>query len=511
MGSMRHSLILALIFQTVSLIAQTDRSGPSVGDTVLLKARHRSTGVVLVFVGRGLCPPCISALAEVDRHLYGTRLPIEVYVGDALESSASTTLKQNLSHAKLYDDETFAVAHQYRIDTWPTFMFISPSGVIRGLTFPGVKGTTNDDMTAVIDGILGESSSFVFRGPSHQRARLSRAVTIPSEVLPLGGENLQMLFDPLQQQFFCWSARSSTIAYVLDTNGRIVTSYDMTAAAAMQAPARLDIKAWDNQNERVLLSDNSGSKGSALYWYGLRSLSVDTMEYDLDPLLRGSMLVYNPSLKACAQTLHLPYVLGGRSNDDLTVYIKTPTASSRAVPKSSLYARDSIVHKVLYSTLASCPGGFVTSQVLTDTVHFISGADLSVSSFHVPLPTEYHTPYHIGMEQYRTVPGSYRNGVAYYSELIRLMGDDTRPEHIMCSYVVPSKVLDNVERPAFFDWAFVVLDYNMSTKTVESAFELPQGVEEIATCNGAMICKDAKSVPPRIAWFVSPSPGARNK
>lgn len=508
---MRHSLILALIFQTVSLIAQTDRTGPSVGDTVLLKARHRSTGVVLVFLGRGLCQPCVSALTEVDRRLKGTRLPIEVYVGDGLESSAATTLKQNLSHAKLYDDETYAVAHQYRIDTWPTIMFISPSGVIRGMTFPGVTGAKSDVVATVIDAILDESSSFVFRGPSHQQARLVKAVTVPSEVFPRSGEYLQMYFDPMQQQFFCWSARSSTTAYVLDTNGQIVKSYDMTAAAVKQAPARLDIKAWDNQNERVLLSDNSGSKGSALYWYGLRSLSVDTMEYDLDPLLRGSMLVYNPSLKACAQTLHLPYVLRGRSNDDLTVYVKTPTASSRAIPKSSLYARDSFVHTVLYSTLASCSGGFITSQVLTDTVHFISGADLSVSSFHVSLPREYHTPYHIGMEQYRTVPGSYRNGVAYYSELTQLMGDDARPEHFMCSYLVPSKVLDNVERPAFFDKAFIVLDYNMSTKTVESAFELPQGVEEIATYNGAVICMDAESVPPRITWFVGPTPAAPNK
>jgi hypothetical protein len=91
------------------------------------------------------------------------------------------------------------------------------------------------------------------------------------------------------------------------------------------------------------------------------------------------------------------------------------------------------------------------------------------------------------------------------------MGDDARPEHFMCSYGIPSKVLDNVERPAFFDRSFIVLDYNMKSKTVESAFELPQGVEEIATYDGAVICKDVKSVPPRITWFVSPSPTARNK
>lgn len=509
---MRHSLILALIFQTVSLIAQTDKSSPSVGDTVVLKARHRSTGVVLVFLGRGLCPPCISALTEVDRYLNGTRLPIEVYVGDGLESSAATTLKQSLSHAKLYDDETYAVAHQYRIDTWPTVMFVSPSGVIRGLTFPGVKGATNDNAALVIDAILGESSSFEYRGPSHQRARLAKAVTVPTEVFPRDGEYLQMYFDPLQQQFFCWSVRSSTTAYVLDTNGQIVKSYDMTAAAVTQAPARLDIKAWDNQNERVLLSDNSGSvQDIVMYWYGLRSFSLDTIEYDLSPLQRGSVLVYNPSLKTCAQTIHLPYVLRGSSGDDLTLYVKTPTTSSRAVPKSSLYARDSFNHIVLYSALASCSGGFVTSQVLTDTVHFVSGADLSVSAFHVPLPREYHVPYQHGTEQYRTVPGSYRNGVSYYSELSLLMGDDARPEHFMCSYGIPSKVLDNVERPAFFDKSFIVLDYNMKSKTVESAFELPQDVEEIATYDGAVICKDVKSVPPRITWFVSPSPTARNK
>lgn len=512
MGSMRHLLVLTMLLQMVSLTAQTDERSLAVGDTVVLKARHRSTGVVLAFLGHGLCPPCVSALSDIDRRLAGTRLPIEVYVGDGLESSAAATVKQHVSHAKLYDDETYAVAQQYRVFRYPTFAFVSPSGVVRGVISPGVKGAENSHVAPVIDAILKEGSFLEYRGPVQQRATVAKSIELPKEVYVRGGDYLHVFFDPQHQQFFCWSVRSSTTAYVLDTSGRIVRTYDMTAAAVTQAPSRVDVKAWDNQRERVLLSSNAGgSQNNTLCWFGLRSLTVDTLKYELSVILQGSQMAYHPATSSYASTIHLPYVLEGKSGDDFTVFVQTATGTSRIVPKSSLYARDSMNTSMLYSTLTSCPGGFLTSQVLADTVHYISASDRSVKAFHVPLPQPYYVPHTYGMKQYRTVPGAYRSGITFYSEMIGMLADEARPDYFMCKFIIPSKVLDNVERRPFFDKAYIMVDFNMKKNGIERSFELPQETNPIAVHDGAVICRQFDLNPPQITWFVGPTVGSPNK
>lgn len=509
---MRHLLILTLLLYTVSLVAQTDERSLAIGDTVVLKARHRSTGVVLVFLGHGLCPPCVSALVDIDKRLAGTRLPIEVYIGDGLESSTAGTVKQRVSHAKLYDDETYAVAQQYRVFRYPTFAFVSPSGIVRGITSPGVKGAQNSDLPPVINAILKEGSFLEYRGPVQQRATVAKSIELPKEVYVRGGDYLHVFFDPQQQQFLCWSVRSSTTAYVLDTLGRIVKSYDMTAAAVTQAPSRLDIKVWDNQNERVLLSGSSGgSQNNTLYWFGLRSLNIDTLDYELSSFLRGSQIAFHPATSSYASTIHLPYVLDGKSEDDFTVFVKTPDGASRIVPKSSLYGRDSMYNGMLFSILTSSQSGFLTSQVLADTVHAISAGDLSVSAFHVPLPQQYYVSYKYGMEQYRTVPGAYRSGISFYSEMIGLLADEARPDYFMCKFIIPSKVLDNVERRPFFDKAYIMVDFNMKKNGIERSFELPQETNPIAVHDGAVICRQFDLNPPQITWFVGPTVGSPNK
>ena len=193
------------------------------------------------------------------------------------------------------------------------------------------------------------------------------------------------------------------------------------------------------------------------------------------------------------------------------MFVQTAKGTSRIVPKSSLYGRDSMHTSMLYSTLASCPGGFLTSQVLVDTVHYISASDRSVKAFHVPLPQLYDVPHTYGMQQYRTVPGAYRSGITYYSEMIGLLADHGRPDNFLCTYIIPSKALDNVERRPFFDKAYIMVDFNMKRNAVDRVFELPQETYPIAAHDGAVICRQFDLNPPRITWFVGPTPAAPNK
>lgn len=500
LGSFVATIVL---LSAVSLMAQPQRL--AVGDTVLIKPKYRSTGVVLGFTGTVYCSSCPTALLNVDALVENLDVPMEVYLAEGLESSTSVNLAKQFKVAKVFDDETQAVTRMYRLDPIPAVIVIAPSGVVRYLGLPGTSSYSLAETKRAITLMRKEGAYNNYLGPVAQRARMIKAIEIPDEMLTKDFSSTSLEYDDVTNQFFLWNTRSSSVSYVLDSAGKIVIRYDMKAARPAAEGHAVYLEQWDHRRQRVLVEsfDQYGSR-LALYWFNMSSQQCDTVKDGGVAFRRrgGNAPLCHTESNTYIVELDRRGLETGDVHPEATMFVQRPSGDTFIGAWPQIYDRDTFRLETLYTVLALSKGGWYCSPVFSDTVTHYSAVDGSATPYHVQLPAPYYVHYGPGMKRLLHDKDLLRARKTLFSRLIAIM-DDHGSNSFLALHSVPASVLNDGQQPMLSDRCFVGMQYNKGKREATAVFEFPQATIPVAVRNGSVACQQFLMAKPRIVWFAA--------
>lgn len=494
------ALLLASIFQ-----ALPTRADVAVGDTVFIKPKHTSKGVVILFTGSAPCVSCVQSIRYAEKQLAEAGIPFEVYMADGSESTAYRELTELVTHAKIFDDETGSVIRRYNVTKTPFVLVVAPTGVVQ---YTGLFATSSfvvEDFNKAVANLNAKAPLVNFRGPAGTQARVIASVPIPPSIV--GSKYFGAVeVDSVSGESFIWRLDDSDTAYHLDMAGAIVRRYDMSAMYATNRTGLLQVRHWDNASQRILCTDYDPRRNKfSVFWFDLRTGKTDTVKHsqDLWGRRRGPEFRYHAPSGSCVFGLQAYNGKAGDPNPMATVYVHTATTDTFIGRPSGLYSRTAIptTHQVVL--LGTHPDGWFITQFLSDTIELFRASDYSSTLYHTPIPQKYHVPYEARIAEIIDDPSAARTNATVYSRLVGMFYDGAA-NHVALMYIVPSSVLSDRTFEPPDDASKIITYYDLTTRKVKAVFEIPNGAVPRIAHNGAIVCALMSDAVPRLLWCVPP-------
>ncbi|MBU3741204.1 MAG: hypothetical protein FGM24_02845 [Candidatus Kapabacteria bacterium] len=506
-----RSLVAIFAFLvTVSLTAQSSRL--DVGDTVIIKPKYHSSGVILGFTGTVYCASCPTALLGIDALAQNLDVPMEVYFAEGMESSTSVSLTQQFKVAKVFDDETQAVTKMYRIDPVPAVIVVSPSGVVRYVGYPGTSKYSIAEAKRAIDSIRNDGVYYEFRGPVQQRARIVSTVSMPTEVMGKDSRMAMTAYDDVANEIFVWDVATSTTSFVLDSGGRILHRFDMSRAVPSKGSGAPDFMQWDNKRKRILLRGfDNASRAIAVYWYNLHTQTSDTLKLsDGIPDRRRALATrVHPETNAYIVGLDLRDLTEDDPHPRASVFVRFPDRDTFMGKWGDHFQRDSFRLESLLTVIGLGATGWYTSQQFTDTIVHYSCSSGTSTAYHVKLPPPYFVHHGPGMNRLLQDPDLLRSRKTLFSRLYQIL-ESPGTNTFYAFFYTPAGEFAGVNQPPYSDRSLIAVHYDMEKRQILSAFELPQAAYPKGIRNGRIMCAQIDMSKLRIAWFAPPATSAPN-
>ena len=478
------------------------------GDTVFIKEKHVTKGVVVLFPGPNPCVTCLESVSRIEGRIAEAGVPFEVYMADGVESSAFAELSAMAKYAKVYDDETGSVSKRYGVSRYPFILIVAPTGVVR---FAGLFATTNfdvDGFSSALSELSSQEPFQKFRGPVARQARVARSIQVQSGAAgsPTASNIAYMAFDSTSRQVFVWDFLASTTAYIIDSLGAVAKRVDMSKMFQGCKSGTHYPRHWDARGNRVLGSnyDSKHNKFTA-FWYNIGTGTIDTV-----PLVdhfwgrrRGGNYIHSYESESIVFSVKHVFGRPGDPNPAATMYVHSPTLDTFYGKRSDLYDRIQAPEQSQSVIFSPYRNGWIASQVFTDTLLIVNSKDLSTRELHAPIPEAFHVPYEPVLSEWAKDPDAARNRATRFSVLSRVFHDPVT-DRIAVVYRVPSSVLQGGTYEPPNDHSNIVVFYDVETKAAISTFELPEGAIPLAAHGDKILCSQLSMVPAQLTWFAAP-------
>ena len=467
-----------------------------VGDTVIIKSRHRVNGVVIAFPGASTCDAYLSGIASIEQLI--RNLPIEMIVQASRSYDYVRAKLVNDYHFKsqIYDDGFLMSRSVYHVEAYPTVIVVSPSGVVRYVSSLVVgSGYNSQAFLEAVHLSIAEGSQELFQGPDHKRGRMVHALGLHSEVLSPSFTEATVRYDPSSKAMFVWNMSISPTSFMIDSGGNVTGRYDMQQLIQDVDVKRMRLLHWDRAQERVLVAcPDTISRTTHLRWYDMRAQRLKA-EHALDALperRRATSIAYHAPSSTFIQALRPGATSLSDAHPDAGAYCTNGITTT--------FFTDSLLRHVASSTngaqhdrsFVPCQQGWI-SYATNDsiiTVHDLNSK--AITPHRISLPASHRS--HIA------APAPADGGSAACNGIVNVLPDHENGD-VFIHYRVP---IASAVGTATAGCASFIVQYDMRARRVLSSFELPGWTEPFAAANGAVLCKRFDLVPARVVAYVAP-------
>ncbi|MBU3741205.1 MAG: hypothetical protein FGM24_02850 [Candidatus Kapabacteria bacterium] len=477
--------------------AQHDQPRIKVGDTVLIKSRHRTHGVVIAFPGTSTCDAYLNAIASIERTI--ANLPIDMVVYATLNFDHVHTGLVNDYHFKspVYDDGFSISSSVYHVEAYPTVLVVAPSGVVRYVSsLVGGSGYDSRDLLKAVNLSIAEGSHEVFRGEERQRGRMIAALGLHAEVSSPSFTNATVLYDAAAKAVFIWNVPVSSTSFMIDSAGNVTGRYDMEPLVQIASAQSIQLIHWDRDQERILVSiPDAVDKSRHLRWFNMRSGQV-TREEALDaipPRRKAQHIVYHAPSATFIQMLRPNAATIHDDNPLAAAYCTNGTTASYLSDTLQEQFTSLDISALRNVSFASCRQGWI-SYGMHDSLFLLHDLHSAGTSQHpVALPMAYSNG-----NSASSIATDERGGAC---EGIMKVLPDSEDDRVFIQYRIPTAALDNTANTGC---SSIMIHYDTKSRRVHSAFEIPREAEPFAAANGAVLCKRFDLVPARVVWYTAP-------